>query len=320
MPGQSHAAGPFKKLLVATDFSPHADAALRSAVWLAQQSAGELALAHVVADAATIATFSYEAVIAQDSERVERELRRDSDERLAAIEREAGMTGVRLRRMTLAGLPFVALTHAVQREDYDLVVCGSRGYSGFREFLVGSTAKRLIRKCPSDVWITHSGLPATPTAIVAAVDFSELSRKALSDAHWIAQAAAAPLHIVHVLEPRTLDAPLLEAVCKRRGANWQDEMRRAAGNRLQVFVEEALGDSFAHTLHVEFGEPWEYIRDTARFVKADLVVMGTVGRSGVQGIWLGNTAEKLLGVMDCAVLTVKPPGFVSAIPPLSSHR
>ena len=218
MLGQTHVPAPYKKLLVATDFSPHAEAALRTAVWLAQQSAAELTLAHVIADAATIA---YKAVpLSLDSERVERELQRNSDERLAAIEREAGMTGVRFSRMTLAGLPFVALTHAVQEGGYDLVVCG----------------------------VSHYLL------------------------------------------------------------------------RLQAFSEEVLGTSLGLSLHVEFGEPWEYIRDTARFVKADLVVMGTVGRSGVQGIWLGNTAEKLLGVMDCAVLTVKPPGFVSPIPPLPVHK
>jgi nucleotide-binding universal stress UspA family protein len=307
--------GPFKKLLVATDFSPHAEAALRSAIWLAQRSATEITFAHVVADAATIATFSYEAVIAQDSEIVERELRRVSDERLTALEQALRATGIRLKRITLAGLPFVALIYAVQSERFDLVVCGSRGQSGFRELVVGSTAKRLIRKCPADVWITHSGVPSAPTVVLAAIDFSELSRTVVLRARWIAQEAAAPLHIVHVLEPRTLDAPLLDAILRNSGRNWRDQVRDAARRRLQTFVEEVVGSSLTPSLHVDFGEPWEFIRDTARQVKADLAVMGTVGRSGIQGVWLGNTAEKLLQVMDFAVPTVKPPGFVSPIPP-----
>ena len=55
------------------------------------------------------------------------------------------------------------------------------------------------------------------TPVSAAVDFSELSRRVLLDAHWTALAAATPLHVVHILEPQTLDAPLLEAACKREG-------------------------------------------------------------------------------------------------------
>ncbi len=322
MPQPPRSAGPFNKLLVATDFSPHAAAALRTAAWLAQRSDGEITIAHVVAEVpVVVAALAYDAFLGEDIERTERELRRDSDERLAEIEREIMATGVRVKGMTLAGPPFVALTHAVQSEGYDLVVCGSRGHSKFREFLVGSTARRLIQKCPCAVWTTHSDVPERPTAVLAAVDFSELSRIALSQACWIAQQAAAPLHVVHVLEPRTLDAPLLEAVCQRSGANWQDAMCSAARRRLQALVDDVVvGSSLTPSLHVDFGEPWAFLRDTAHQTKADLVVMGTVGRSGVQGVWLGNTAEKLLGVMDCAVLTVKPPGFMSPIPPIAVQR
>ena len=45
--------------------------------------------------------------------------------------------------------------------------------------------------------------------------------------------------------------------------------------------------------------------------------MGTVGRSGIKGLLLGNTAEKVLGTCDCSILTVKPDGFVSPIDPAS---
>lgn len=50
---------------------------------------------------------------------------------------------------------------------------------------------------------------------------------------------------------------------------------------------------------------------------ADLIVIGTVGRSGIQGLLLGNTAEKVLDTCDCSIFTVKPDGFVSPIQPIS---
>ena len=46
----------------------------------------------------------------------------------------------------------------------------------------------------------------------------------------------------------------------------------------------------------------------------DLITMGTVGRSGISGLFLGNTAEKVLGHCDCSILALKPPGFKSPIP------
>jgi hypothetical protein len=53
---------------------------------------------------------------------------------------------------------------------------------------------------------------------------------------------------------------------------------------------------------------------------ADLIVIGTVGRSGIKGLLLGNTAEKVLDTCDCSMLTVKPDEFVSPIEPASFSR
>ena len=47
--------------------------------------------------------------------------------------------------------------------------------------------------------------------------------------------------------------------------------------------------------------------------QADLISIGTVGRSGVKGIVLGNTAERVLDTCDCSILTVKPDDYVSPI-------
>jgi len=50
-------------------------------------------------------------------------------------------------------------------------------------------------------------------------------------------------------------------------------------------------------------------------LKVDLIALGTVGRSGVEGLLLGNTAENVLAESDCDILAVKPAGFVSPISP-----
>jgi nucleotide-binding universal stress UspA family protein len=55
------------------------------------------------------------------------------------------------------------------------------------------------------------------------------------------------------------------------------------------------------------------IPDFAMEEQIDLIVMGTVGRSGISGLFIGNTAEKVLQKVDCSVLAVKPEGFVSPV-------
>ena len=66
-------------------------------------------------------------------------------------------------------------------------------------------------------------------------------------------------------------------------------------------------------LHVINGDAKHVVAKKARELDVDLVVMGTVARSGISGFFMGNTAENILNQLDCSVLTIKPPGFVSPI-------
>ena len=55
------------------------------------------------------------------------------------------------------------------------------------------------------------------------------------------------------------------------------------------------------------------IPELAREIKADLIVMGTVARTGISGFFMGNTAETILNRLDCSVLAVKPQGFETPV-------
>ena len=66
-------------------------------------------------------------------------------------------------------------------------------------------------------------------------------------------------------------------------------------------------------MHLLKGDAGELIPDLAIQERADLVIMGTVGRTGIAGFFIGNTAEKVLDVVDCSVLTVKPDSFVTPV-------
>jgi nucleotide-binding universal stress UspA family protein len=68
-------------------------------------------------------------------------------------------------------------------------------------------------------------------------------------------------------------------------------------------------------LHLSLGAAWKEVSRLSQHLKLDLVTMGVVGRSLIQGLLLGNTAEKLLRTCDCSILMVKPDGFVPSVHP-----
>ena len=111
-----------------------------------------------------------------------------------------GSTGVEITYETLLGEPYVELIHSVQQEGYDLVVVGTRGHNALTRIVLGSTAKRLIRKCPASVWVVKHKEVKPPRSILAAVDMSDVSRRALDQAIWMAQQTGAQLHVLHVIE------------------------------------------------------------------------------------------------------------------------
>lgn len=307
----------FRNILVATDFSPAAEAALRQGVWLARVSGARLTLVHALPDLRKLVHYaSAQAkldLLYGEGQQFEREVRRPSDARLKETIAALNAPDLTIHYETLIGDPAVEVIHAVQQEGYDLVLVGTRGRSLWERFFVGSTAKRLIRKCPSAVWIVkpeHSGPPA---AILALTDFSEVSRRALLAAAWVAQRAQAALHLLHVIDASDVPEDLVEKL--PQGASLREEIREEARQRLEQFVAGLPIPASQIRSHLSWGTPWKEIARLAQHERIDLIALGTVGRSGVAGILLGNTAEKVLDTCDCSVLTVKPEGFVSPILP-----
>lgn len=82
---------------------------------------------------------------------------------------------------------------------------------------------------------------------------------------------------------------------------------------MDAFVESLAIDRASLQIHQSWGTPWQEIRRALKFQAVDLVVMGNVGRSGIPGLLMGNTPEKVLETCDCSILTVKPDGFQSTL-------
>jgi nucleotide-binding universal stress UspA family protein len=72
-------------------------------------------------------------------------------------------------------------------------------------------------------------------------------------------------------------------------------------------------ESLKPKTHLLRGDSRKKIPSLAHKLGVDLVVMGTIGRAGIPGLLMGNTAEAILDQAECSVLAIKPPGFITPV-------
>lgn len=307
----------FNNILVATDFSAHADAAFRQAIWLARKASSKITLAHSLPDLRRVMyTASLQArmdLLYGEGNQFQQEIRQKSDDAMRRKIVDLKATDLAVKCETLLGEPYVQLTHAVQAEHYDLVMAGSRGLAKWETFFVGSTSKRLIRKCPASIWIVKSEHAHPPKVILIPTDFSDVSLKAVTHGLWLSQITGAEVHLLHVTDPLDLPEdylfpfPDMESLRK--------ELEESAKVRLHTLLASLPTEGNCIQEHIVQGTAWQEIKRLTKQLSADLIVMGTVGRSGIKGLLLGNTAERVLDTCDCSILTIKPDDFVSPFLP-----
>jgi nucleotide-binding universal stress UspA family protein len=237
--------------------------------------------------------------------------------------------GVSIDTKVLIGKPFIEIIQQVLRDDHDLIIKCADADSGLREILFSSTDKHLMRKCPCPVWIIKPTERRKYLRILAAVDQDPeetakvaLNRQILEMSTSLALAEYSEAHIVHAWEVfgesllRTYNWDFSEAEfqamldeeasCRRR---WLASLVKNYGTSAETNNADVLD---LH-LHVVKGPAEHVVSELARELAVDLVVMGTVARTGIDGFFMGNTAESILGELDCSVLTIKPPGFTSPV-------
>ncbi len=140
--------------------------------------------------------------------------------------------------------------------------------------------------------------------IVVGTDFSVCAARALSFAVSLAASQGAKVHIVHVLvEPvQAFDVagalPYLDVSTQKE---WEDATKRRLGRRGRVGGEARR----PRDERVSLGPPSDAIIDAAKKANASLVVLGTHGRSALEKLLIGSTAERVVRLCPVPVLTVR---------------
>jgi nucleotide-binding universal stress UspA family protein len=249
---------------------------------------------------------------------LEQELIDHRRERLKAV--ADGAQDVAVTTELLRGRPGTALIQEVLRSGHDLLVRshGRDLAEGPRPF--GAIDMELLRQCPCPVWLVgRPGSPAGRWRILAAIHANpaDAAEQTLNGTilAWALMLKAFGDAELTVLQAWTAyGASLLRSrMSPDEFAEFIEAARRTEDEAFSAFLEpfkERLTDVAVELVQ---GEPEDAI---ARFVEShgiDVVVMGTVARTGIAGLVMGNTAEKVLQRLRGSVLAVKPPGFASPV-------
>jgi nucleotide-binding universal stress UspA family protein len=237
-------------------------------------------------------------------------------DKLAAPIRDGGVS---VTAKVLCGKSSDQIIGEVVRSGHDLVMKDAKGQYSQHPGTFGTTAMRLIRYCPCPVWAYRSRRSGSsgPDRIAVAVDVTaadekhqELNRDIVA---WAMQVSGEVTpDIAHVWS--VYGESLIQDYMKRDEfealvKDAEQEARREMEQLLQPFSVSAT-DSHVHLLR---GEPAQELIQFVNEGNYDVLVLGTVARSGISGLLLGNTAETLINRVECSVIAIKPAGFKTPI-------
>jgi nucleotide-binding universal stress UspA family protein len=310
----------FKNILFAFDNTVERGPAFLRAAHIARLNEARLTLALTLEDAPIDLGGHPDALLADTWWTLRQSVGEQLDELLVSL-RQAGIDSGSL---ILGGTPFIELARAVQQLEIDLLIKSSLPVSGTRDLLFGSTDMHLMRKCPCPVWIQKDRHEGRYRRILAAIDVERtdpksegLNRMILDLATSLAAREEAALHVVHAWTVPG-EASLRGRAFMRMAHDEVDQLvAREQAKRGQAFdaLLSPYRATFEFATDLVKGDPRARIPEIAVETQADLIVMGTVGRTGLPGLIMGNTAEDILRQVDCSVLTIKPEGFVSPVTP-----
>ncbi|MEX0779466.1 MAG: universal stress protein [Balneolales bacterium] len=198
------------------------------------------------------------------------------------------------------GNPAQAICH--NAEDFDMVVMGTHGRTGFSRLFMGSVTDKVLRICQKPVLVVeeHSELDEIKS-ILLTTDFSENSTKAFPIALDIAKGSGGSIDLVHVVSKEALGYGDDEEAAGNTASARNIELEEM----VDKFFSEMKERVHAKTL-ISDKSPHEAIAELNTSKKYNLIVMSTVGRTGLKYLRMGSTTSNVARHVETAVLGINP--------------
>ncbi len=294
----------FQHLLVATDCSDRASRAEARAALLCKEHAcrsAELLTVREASEASILARITH-STVASATALAAAHASRELDERTASLKENYGVDFSRQVRFGHVAPEIVA---RAEETNADLLVIGAHGGNFFSDLLLGNTADKLTHLCKRPLLVVKNTPQETYRRVLVPVDFSDDSRRAAELALAIApQSDVTFLHAFEVLfEGKMHYANVSRDVIY----DYRIKAHDAASELLNQFIDDLkVGDRFV-TRALTLGRPGKVVREHAKSVRPDLIVLGKHGQSRFAEMILGSVARDTIDQTDCDVLVVPVP-------------
>lgn len=293
-------------IVVGIDFTPGSAAALREALRISQWNRAAVRAVHVID---TLVATELDEAMSAFQENVREGLIADVKQAWTAFSATVEGTSTVPIDIRIDNRIRGILASARDAKA-DLLVLGAYG-TREPEVGLGTVATSCVRHAMSKVLLVRDTQSGPFKTVVACVDFSPTSLLALDQAARVATQDGAALHVLHVF-----DAPWHQlhyrAPTPEADPHFQKQYRDGLERRLHAFADE-LGREIEYLKPTFALFDWQGHRsgivEYANSVGAELIVLGTRGRTSFRDVFLGSTAEKALRDSKCSVLAVKPEGF-----------
>jgi len=283
-----------KHIIVALDFSHHADRAYERAFMLAKEHKAELTILHVINDNLVGYEDGDGTLVKTFMEKAGRMVERYTAPLAPEIKS-------RIKTQIVIGKAWEEIIAAADKSGADLIVIGLHHINPMKDIFLGTTAERLIRNSTKPVLVVRDKPGGAYKNAVAVTDFSPCSAHALSAGLELApDAAFTLLHVFETPFPIHIKFSPRELEDYKRPKIEQSE--REAKEAMDAFVKGHEGCKASVTPMLERNEIVTGIGKIIEQQKADLLVMGTHGRTGVIGAMVGSIALIFLNDPPCDVL------------------
>jgi len=282
-----------KRILAATDFSARSEPAMRRAAMLAAKNSASVSLCHVV-----------------DDDIPERMQAIETEEALRTLEEmKKGMSELAQAKCATAvvkGDPFEGILEAGQATGADLIVIGSHRRRLLRDVFVGTTAERIIRRGSIPVLMVNKPPTHEYRRVVVAVDLSETSSEALQAAMKLGFLSNGQVTIFHAFDAMMTTLASASLSQEKIREHLSDATMNARRD-VEAFLAAIDLKGIDYTINLQEGAPVLALKNAVEGLRADLVVLGTRGRTGgILKFLLGSVAEEAIREIDIDVLTVPP--------------
>lgn len=273
-----------KKILVPCDFSPQSINAFRFALEVATRSNGEVHLVHIIElpvmhDPIFMPVFSFK-------ETFLKELMGKAEQRFKEIKKKYVTKKHTVTTSVIFGGTSQMILHYIDEHRADLVIMGTKGAKGLREFVIGSNTEKIVRHAHVPVIAVKQYIPLKSIRNIVFPNAlkNEHEESLIVKLKALQNFLKAKIHILYVNTPSTFTPDHITL------------------DRLKAFAKRYLFKDF--TINI-YNDPFEEegVINFTHEIKADMIVMGTHGRKGLVHKFSGSLAEDIMNHVDCPVWT-----------------